>query len=284
MIGLEDIGFGYSGPLQATFIEIDPAQAESYQRLLRDFRDQAPSALNRAINRTLNHAKSVTLTRITSRLAVKRKDIDIKPGQKGHRFGGVTIRRATRDRPYGTLNIIGAEVVFGQATGRTQQKLIAGRIPIYRFDPWPREPRSRSAESARRRRGRRPGKGVSYRILREGPRKRLPHAFIARFASGHIGVFMRLSAILRSFMPAGLEEAEIRRRIAERLGGRTAAGRKRDPIIELFGPSMPHVAIEYPELMNFYDTEMRDYFFRQIDSQYRRIEAERLAGMGGYLK
>lgn len=52
------------------------------------------------------------------------------------------------------------------------------------------------------------GRGVSYRVF--GTTRRLPHAFIAKMASGHVGVFGR-------------------------------SGKARLPIHEKFGPSIAHV-------------------------------------------
>lgn len=67
------------------------------------------------------------------------------------------------------------------------------------------------------------GRGVSYRIG-SGGRKRLANAFILRFASGHEGVFERSSKLSR----------------------RSAGAWSRNlPIVEKFGPSLPHVFGKY---------------------------------------
>jgi hypothetical protein len=82
------------------------------------------------------------------------------------------------------------------------------RIPLIDFG-------ARGPEPSRGR-----GSGVTYRM--GGAQKRLPHAFIARLASGHRGVFERTQG---KFM-----------RIQKR-----SWKKKRQAIHEKFGPSLPHV-------------------------------------------
>jgi hypothetical protein len=59
-------------------------------------------------------------------------------------------------------------------------------------------------------------RGVSYKILKSGPRKRIPDGFIRTMSSGHEGVF--------------------KRKFTSRL-----------PIMELHGPSIPEVIDDVPE-------------------------------------
>lgn len=68
-------------------------------------------------------------------------------------------------------------------------------------------------------------RGVSYRISRAGSRAKIPDAFVTKFRSGHEAVAARRGPAQRT--------------------QRVAAGERRSaepPMIELYGPSIPHVA------------------------------------------
>lgn len=86
--------------------------------------------------------------------------------------------------------------------GRLEAKLATTmkRIPLSEFSPTGPDP------------SRGKGRGITYRM--QGQRKLLPHAFFARMASGHRGVFLR-------------------------------KGKARLAIREAFGPSLGHVFIKF---------------------------------------
>lgn len=47
-------------------------------------------------------------------------------------------------------------------------------------------------------RARQTARGTTFQVKRQGGRKRLPHAFIAKMASGHVGVFTRRQGVPRN--------------------------------------------------------------------------------------
>lgn len=96
----------------------------------------------------------------------------------------------------------------------TARLIVKGkRIPLIDFN-------ARGPEPSRGR-----GRGVTARI--GGSSKRYPHAFIATMRSGHRGVFTRVTG-------------------ARRRG--PAPARSQLPIVELRGPSLPHVFSKYLSL------------------------------------
>jgi hypothetical protein len=146
-------------PVSAT-IQFDKAQLADAERLLADVKNGLPRAMRGAIKRTGNTIKSKTVKAITSELNLKQKDINIKEGQKAHRYGGVRLSIA---RPEG---LSGRVSVTGQ------------RIPLYRF-------------GAKELGNKRNPKGVRYQVGKNDAKKTV-RAFIAPMKSGHIGVFMRM--------------------------------------------------------------------------------------------
>lgn len=146
---------------------------------------ESPRAQMRAINRTLTTVHARAIRDIAADLGVKQKDLR----HAGRDRGVLTVYRASTQSLTGSI----------QGTG--------SRIPVYDFGA------KDTADKLRRRAAKRggsakAGQGVTWKM--QGQLRRDPHAFIARMASGHVGVFKR-------------------------------KGRKAFPIRELFGPSVPHV-------------------------------------------
>lgn len=102
--------------------------------------------------------------------------------------------------------------------------------------------------------------GVSYRIEKEGKRKRIPRAFIATMPTGHKGVFMR--------KPIGVKKgsAIVRRRGAPLV--------PRLPIGELRGPSIKDVFRNAPAIIAAVTqkaaTGLQKEVSRQIELQLKR--------------
>ena len=80
--------------------------------------------------------------------------------------------------------------------------------------------------------------GVSYRIDKTGGRKKITDAFIPKLSSGYKGVFMR------------------------------GAGRK---MIQLYGPSIPHVAENRPDVQAVLNFDASNIFQKNLDSQVDRL-------------
>lgn len=146
--------------IQTASIQIDPRQLADVQDLLKAVPRGMERALRHAIKRTGNTIKAKTLDVITGELNVKRRDINITPGNPGHRFGGVRFARIRTDGLSGKVSVTGH------------------RIPLFRF-------------GARELGTKKKPRGVTYRISRTGSRRHV-RAFIARMRSGHVGVFMRM--------------------------------------------------------------------------------------------
>lgn len=105
------------------------------------------------------------------------------------------------------------------------------RIPVFRFKARPAEPRHKNP----------PRNGVSWRIGKRR-RTRSRRAFVAQMPSGHISVFKRPVLSKTSL-----------------------------PIIQLFGPSIPHVAIERPVINRIYKVEAQPVLLKNLASQVDRI-------------
>lgn len=95
--------------------------------------------------------------------------------------------------------------------------------------------------------------GVSYQIARAGGRKMIPGTFIPQLESGHRGVFRRKPGI-----------------------GQWSWGA---PMSELFGPSIPHVALKRPKIQRLLRTQTRDLFAQNLGSR-TDLMLERIARRG----
>lgn len=130
---------------------------------------------------------------------------------------------------------------------------IAGRrIPLIGFQ-------ARGPEPSRGR-----GRGVSYRL--RGSRGRVPEAFIATMRSGHRGVFKRKGSLGRKVHgPRGYVGR----------GGTARAQGGRLPIMELHGPSMPHVFEKF--IPKFRDAA-QESLVKNLQSEIRWERAKRAGG------
>lgn len=92
-------------------------------------------------------------------------------------------------------------------------------------------------------------RGVTYRVRKAGGRTMVRSSFVARMGSGHEGVFKRL-------------------------------GKSRLPIQELFGPSIPQVALTSPSLQSNMEIDAAEMLRANIASQVDRLLARRRASGG----
>ncbi|MCK4340287.1 MAG: phage tail protein [Phycisphaerae bacterium] len=125
------------------------------------------------------------------------------------------------------------------------------RIPLYRFGARAKAKRNvrMSDLRTRRRIKRRVSGGVYYRIRRGQARRLLVGAFIATMRTGHVGVFKRKSPSVR-----------------------------RLPIIELRGPSIPHVAEQSGELKRALKMDLSDLFMQRLDHEIGRVLERKKGG------
>ena len=152
---------------------------------------EAPRASMRAINRTLDSVRTRAIRDISADLGIAQKEIrGDKTFTRGH-ASALSVYKASVDSLRGSI----------QGTGK--------RIDLMAFGAKDTKDRLRS-NAIKKGTSVRPsaGRGVTYRM--RGIAKRIPEAFTARMASGHVGVFVR-------------------------------RGTKQYPIQELFGPSVPYV-------------------------------------------
>jgi hypothetical protein len=215
---------------------------DSVADLIEDLKDQKeniPKAISGAVNRTGSQLKTLVIKAITDNLNIKRKDID--GNAKGrHRYGGVKLwARGTGSLRRATITVTGH------------------RIPVYRFGAKPSQPPTRTtkkpkvpdpARKLKRRvrpkgivRNGRPRKGVSWRTEKGGAATTVKDAFVSRMKSGHVGVFKRVKP-------------------GESL-----------PIAELFGPSIPQVAINDPKLQESLKVDTGPMMAQNIKSQIDRF-------------
>lgn len=230
-------------------IEADPADlARLYRRL-----NGAGARTRSIVSQTLNDVGRKTLTEakraIAANLGIKQADLT-----RPHRFGAVgsqSTGQALRMKP-STPETLAAEVLV---TGK--------RIPVVYFGPQQvfkkttgeksagKQYRTGSGKVPKRKRGSKPA-GVAWKI---GIARRTyePEAFFGRgkkgtaksaaeAASGHVGVFRR-------------------------------RGKRRLPIKELRGPSIPRVAKKDPTLRRALTVDLRDYMRRRVQNALSRIAA-----------
>lgn len=189
-------------------VQVNRAQLRAAIRLLDDVPKGFPRAASAALNRSVISARSHLVRRLKAVLNMKSGDI----------------RKSTKIRKSNYTRLV-AEV---NLTGR--------RIPVYRFGPRPRTP---EADRARKR-----GRGVSWKIRRQGGRTKARHAFVARTASGHVGVYQRV-------------------------------GRARLPIRELLGPSLPQVLDDDARMVRETMEDAGQLLEKNLASQVERLLARR---------
>lgn len=132
-------------------VSVNDAQRRDLEETLAHIKNGAARALTVGINRTGTTGKSRITRRLTSILALKRKQIaDVIKWAKAN---------------FDTL----------------EGKIIINRkgIPLYEFSPRPTQP------------GKTKAAGVSVKVKKQEPRKVLAHTFIAQMKSGHVGIFER---------------------------------------------------------------------------------------------
>lgn len=215
-------------------IQVDPVQRAELEALFRDTPKKVDRVLVGAINKTARWANTRVLRAITKHLSIKRKELT----SHSPRYGQVFLRKATYQRQKATISVTG------------------GRIPLIWFGA--RQLRGRvvrmthlaTRHTYKRRMA---GGGVSYRIGRRGPRSHIRAAFIGRaragqaasaaeHASGHVGVWRRATPQV-----------------------------KRLPIIQLMGPSIPHVALKMRGLRQMLDVDTHERLKKEIASQVDRF-------------
>lgn len=145
------------------------------------------------------------------------------------------VREVARDTGLRATDVRNAMPVKNATSSHPEAKFGASlrRIPLYQFH----------ARGDRPTRGR--GRGVSYRL--PGGRGRIPDAFLAKFASGHVGVFARAGTSVRESK---------------------GAWSKNLPIRELFGPSLGHVFEKYAPLGL---ARLREAFHVNFDHELSRL-------------
>lgn len=137
-------------------IEVDQSQLAAAEQDLANVENGLATATSRAVRRTAEQVKTLTLRAITRDVNILRKDIDADSPQ-AHRYGGVSTR-VREDRA--VVSVTG------------------WRIPLYRFGGRPQAPPT--------------PRGVSYSIDRGGGRKKITsNAFVAVMGSGHVGFYSR---------------------------------------------------------------------------------------------
>lgn len=218
-------------------VSID-VNAEQFARLKSLF-EQAPKragrALQRAVNKAGDKAKTISKRAVSNELGIKQADLT-----KPHRFGSpakyrtgpaIDLIKAGKDKYSATLRISGR------------------RIPVVYFKGAIRS----GAQSAS---DREKGGGVTFQIGRRGITV-VPDAFLGRgrrgtaasaaeASSGHIGVFKRLT-------------------------------KRRHPIHELLGPSIPYVAEHNYEFGTALSLDVQPIMEKELDRQIDLI----LAGSEG---
>ena len=150
--------------------------------------------------------------------------------------GQVAMVRAITDDTGIAAKNVRREIVIDKATRSEPVATVAiagKRIPLIALQ-------ARGPEPSRGR-----GRGVSYKLL--GGRNRIPSGFIATMASGHRGVFKRPGAL-------GRKEVGPRQRGAWKGAGRL-------PIVELRGPSLPHV---FEKKLSVFQAAAQESFLKNL--------------------
>lgn len=185
------------------------------------------SGVPRAVNRAVR--RTVRAVRVVIVKAV-REDLNVAASKLFQ--SGNSRRRPITERLFqeGSLVVGGRVSVAGgidQGGVRQSAKQIVGRIPLGRFAARQHYRKGRSG-------GKKPSR-VSYKIDRQGGRKSIRDAFVATFRSGYTGVFKRMS-------------------------------KGRGALIELFGPSVPHVALKRPKVRALIRKDAQRLFEKNMDS------------------
>lgn len=175
---------------------------KSFAKELEALGNRAPAIMARVVNRANVAGKTAMVKAVSKDTGIQQKNIERE----------LRINKATRSAPVASVEIRGR------------------RIPLIAF-------KARGPEPSRGK-----GRGVSYTL--PGGRGRVYEAFIATMPSGHRGAFKRPGA-MRNRGRVNKSRSAFQRRQGKRgfqgPAQPTIAAAPRLPIIELFGPSLPHV-------------------------------------------
>lgn len=252
---------------------------------------QFPQSVHIAIMRSVNRAADHAATRAVRWVAGPNGVLNIAYQRAADRYVA-SVQHATPDKPFEATVKLGSRKSTSEGRKRAM-----GRIPLIEFGA--------------RRYGRknRPGGGVEYSIER-GKQKRIPHAFIADMRSGHRGVFIRARFIrgmqmaeeseltrgaigkggmlVRSRVQGGLQY-HLRREGEEYLGGgqwyskRKRRERKRldrEPIYELYGPSVGQVLTRDKRVQHKITVDVSDVLNKRLVSQLELLTSRAAVGAG----
>ncbi len=161
-----------------------------------------PLAAARAVNRTLDMSRTRLKQAITGRYAVK----------AGDALQAIRVKKASARR-YHTQGLLIS---------------VGGSLPLIKFKGGHKKPFSAMA--------RRPRVGAKGRVLITSRPKVIPHAFVARMKSGHVGVFIRLKGG-SSYRPGRGGKG---RKVVRVIGRGARVGRL--PIKELMSPGVAVMA------------------------------------------
>ena len=160
-------------------VDLDQAQATRLNRDLILIKQGVPRAINQAVRRTVRSVRVVIVKAV-------REDLNV-PQNKLFQAGNSRRRPITEKLYYqgsmaagGRVSVAGAIDQGGVKAFKSEQ---IGRIPLGRFAARQHYRKGKFA-------GRKPSR-VSYKIERQGARKSIKDAFVARFRSGYEGVFRR---------------------------------------------------------------------------------------------
>lgn len=171
-------------------------------RLAIDFvQSQVPKAFTSAINRVGQGVKTEASRKIRETYRIRSSDVS--------KYGNIRVTRASPER---------------------MQLLLTSRgrnIPLIRFATSPNKPPDKQP------------KVLKASVKREGGRKPIPGAFVARMRSGHVGVFER-------------------------------AGKSRTPIEEKYGPAVP-VMLNNPEITQHLMDEAQRRMKVRLDHEMNRV-------------
>ncbi len=123
---VEQISLGQAKAVRLV-ARLDPTGVAALNTLYRMVPEKANDALMTALNAAAIYGRKLILRAITSRLNVRRKDI---AGGHSPKYGGVRLTRATRLKLLASVDVTRATE---QSSGETSWKSAAGRLPLIRF-------------------------------------------------------------------------------------------------------------------------------------------------------
>ncbi len=250
-------------------VALEPTGLAQLDRLLLQLPIKFHSGVRRAVNYGLRRARTQIVLVLRQRINLKRKDVV--------RYGKLWPVWATQRTP-----LMGSVSLSPIREPQFGYKRAAGRIPLYAF----------GARETKR--------GVRYAITK-GKTKKVPHAFIATMKSTHTGVFLRGRYVMKGGLQRITKPHQVGtlpldiiavRRIAGRLryqrvgaGAKFVSGHgwysgalgwsgaskitKKEPIYEVFGPSIAGDLAHSPEGMSAIRVDVTTAFtaelMRQLD-------------------